>query len=85
MPLFVVIPTEDDTTIGVSLAEKYGNKALELPRGEWLVSYDGTSKQFSDELGISENLGQSAVVLNFSGYWGYADNSIWEWLAVNAK
>ncbi|KAF3983259.1 MAG: hypothetical protein HFP81_00140 [Methylococcales symbiont of Hymedesmia sp. n. MRB-2018] len=62
------------------MPEKFGNDSLRLPHGEWLVSYDGVTKQLSDELGISENESSSALVLNFSGYWGRSTADVWEWI-----
>ena len=83
MATFVIIPTSGDTGIGRLLPQKFGNKTFRLPNGEWLVSYEGTSKQLSDELGISENKDASALVLNFSAYWGRASKDIWEWIKEN--
>ena len=84
MATFVVIPTSlAVSTLAATVSEKFGNKAYRLPLGQWLVSYDGTSKQLSEHLPIETN--EPAVILNFHGYYGIADPSIWEWLAVNAS
>lgn len=84
MATFIVVPIGQNAEIGRALSEKFENKAFELPRGEWLVSYDGTSRQLSEHVGIStpEGPGEmgSALVLNFSGYWGLASKDVWEWL-----
>lgn len=83
MANFIIIPTTGNTNIDDDLPKKFGNKALRLPQGEWLVSYAGTSKQLSDDIGISDNTSGSAIVLNISGYWGRASTDIWEWLKEN--
>lgn len=83
MATFIIIPTLGNTGIDQSLPDKLGNKALKLPNGEWLVSYTGTSRQLSDELGISDHESASALVLNFSSYWGRASKDIWEWVSAN--
>lgn len=85
MATFVVIPTVGNSNFDDEFPEFFGNKCLRLPNGEWLVSYDGTSKQLSDELGISENKNASALVLNFSAYWGRASNDIWEWIKEHGE
>lgn len=85
MAHFVIIPTGGDASrLDKTIVERLGNKGFKLPRGEWLVSFEGTSKQLSDDFGISDGaVGVSAVVLNFSGYFGRAGTDIWEWLSVN--
>lgn len=56
MSRFVVIPEQIyaeavETAIQHS---KLDSKSVKLSTGGWLVSFDGTSTQLSDELGISE-------------------------------
>lgn len=82
MTLLVVIPTESSTeSLDKKITEMFGNLSYRLPRGEWLVAYGGTSKQLSDELGISSGeIGPGAVVLAFNGYWGRASTAVWEWI-----
>ena len=68
MANFVVIPLSKDTTqLSKIISDKYGNDAYSLENGDTLVSYTGTSKQLSDELGITEGVNGNALVLNFSG------------------
>lgn len=85
MATFVIIPTAGITGIEKKLPKTFGNKALRLPNGEWLVSYSGTSQQLSDEVGISESPDGSAIVLNFSAYYGRASANIWEWIKENGE
>ena len=85
MPIFVIIPLDGgDSGFSAKLA-MFKNKAMRLPVGEWLVAYDGTSKQLSDELGISENGKSSAIVVGFSAYWGRASSDVWEWIKANME
>ncbi len=83
MATFIVIPIKNN--LDVKLLKKFGNKSYCLPNKEWLVSYDGTSRQLSDELGISDATNLSAVVFNFSSYWGRANKDVWEWIETNDK
>ena len=86
MANFIVIPlSQDKETLNNLISEKFGNACFCLPNGDWLVSYVGTSKQLSDELGLSDGSNGSSMVVNFSGYWGYANNEIWEWLNEFSK
>ncbi len=55
---------------------------LALNQGQWLVVAGGTtSKEMSDDLGISTGLSGSAVVIaGTGGYFGRGNPGIWEWL-----
>ena len=86
MANFVVIPLSKDTTqLSKIISDKYGNDAYSLENGDTLVSYTGTSKQLSDELGITDGVNGNALVLNFSGYWGRAVPDVWEWINEHSK
>jgi hypothetical protein len=85
MATLVVIPDNEQSvlTLGAIIQSEFGNKALKLPRGEWLVVFDGTSQQLSDKLKITEGASGTGVVLNFNGYFGRTNKSVWEWIQVN--
>lgn len=83
MPVFVLIPIRDEAKIKAALMRHVESKHYPLPRGEYLVSFDGTSKALSDLLGITDGSGGSAVLASISGYFGRAPNEIWEWIKVN--
>lgn len=83
MENFVIIPINNKQAIDDAIKARFGNNSYRLPNGEWLVNYDGTSRQLSDHVGITDGKLGSAIVLNFSGYWGRASKDIWEWLKVN--
>lgn len=86
MPVFVVIPTDEGKPEWADKAkEHFGNKCFELPRGEFLVSYDGTSNQLSDALGISSGESGSGIVIGLNSYWGFSSKHLWEWLQINEK
>ncbi|MRD46484.1 hypothetical protein GHT07_04300 [Caenimonas koreensis DSM 17982] len=85
MALFVIIPTVSDTSALDKAMTRYEKKAYQLPRGEWLVAYEGTSRQLSDELQVTDNqLGVPCVILGFGSYFGRAGKDIWEWISVNS-
>ncbi|MDR0672891.1 MAG: hypothetical protein LBF93_04340 [Zoogloeaceae bacterium] len=82
MATFIVLPQNDQVaeTLNTTIPQRFGNHAYALPLGEWLVAYEGTSRQLFEEIGAD-----SVIVLNFNGYWGVASKDIWEWLAVYQK
>jgi hypothetical protein len=85
MGLFIVVPSQAQPELDASISDKFQNLSFKLASGEWFVSYDGTSRQLSDFIGITVPPNAPAIVLNFSGYWGRANPDVWEWLKVNAS
>lgn len=86
MTTFIISPSDQSSQQRAELDEiikaQFGNKCHPFSNG-WLVAYDGTSRQLSDALGISDGNFGSALVLNFSGHWGRAPSDLWEWIAQN--
>jgi hypothetical protein len=81
--VFMVVPTSDVEKVRSAVNQHFLGLAYELPRGEQLVPFTGTSKQLSDRLGISDGSTGAAVVVSLGGYFGYAPNDIWEWFKQN--
>ncbi|VFN06016.1 MAG: hypothetical protein BECKG1743D_GA0114223_109252 [Candidatus Kentron sp. G] len=80
MATFVIIQTAGDSGFDRILPERFGNSAMQLPKGEWLAAYRGASRQLCDELGINEQKTSSVIIFKFSSYWGRASRDIREWL-----
>jgi len=59
----------------------YPNDHFPLGPGKWLVVSDGIAKNVSDKLGLADGTAGIVAVFAISGYYGFAPNSIWEWLA----
>jgi len=80
---FVVLPTNQRERLEAKIQDsEFGNDVIELPNGEWLISYDGTSKQLCEYLGIAQPENSiNGIVLSISGYWGRAPSDVWEWLS----
>ena len=85
MAVFTVIPIRpvDAQMLAKQVPLKFPGKFYKLPNGEFLVSYSGTSRALSDELGISDGATGHGVVAAMSGYYGHAPTDIWEWIKVN--
>lgn len=84
MGVFVVIPLKPNKELEKKL-EAFDNKALRLPSGEWLVAFDGTSKQLCDSVGISVVGASPTLVVAMNAFWGLADPSIWEFVALHGE
>ncbi|MCM0018406.1 MAG: hypothetical protein NBV67_00265 [Tagaea sp.] len=48
----------------------------------WLVRFDGTAKELSDKLGVTDGATSNAVIVRVEDYFGRAPRDIWEWIAV---
>lgn len=82
MSIFVVIPSDDSPGIRSRIFMS-GLQHFALPRGEFLVSFMGTSKELSDILGISEGESGNALVVSVSSYFGRSTPDTWEWITRN--
>jgi len=82
MTIFVVIPTSNRSALDdLFKRDEWLPRVHRLPRGEWLVSFDGTTQELSDNLGVSAPEGNGpAVIFAVSAYFGRAPTNIWEWL-----
>lgn len=89
MSVLLITPTiqtePQRATLASELRARFGNACYQLPNGQWLVSYDGTSKQFSDAFDLSSGRCGSLIVFLIGGYWGYSSKEVWEWLSVYTK
>jgi len=87
MAIFAVIPTGSDKQLDTVLSgQAWADSAYRLPRGEWLVAFDGTSIELSEALHISQEDGNGpAIVFAVNAYYGRASVSIWEWLKSRWK
>lgn len=92
MPIFIVATTnpEVDSLLKGRIVGSFPTEHYEIGRGQWLVSFGGTSKELyfklSPEAAQSQTTGvrnyplTDTVVLGVSGYWGVASVEMWEWI-----
>ena len=85
MAIFLIVPTGMEAELERAIQEKLPKKYYRLPRGEYVVSFSGTSKDLSDALGITDGRSGLGLVASIGGYHGRAPNDLWEWLAQAAK
>lgn len=90
--VFAVFAAERPDLLAPKIRSVYSSDAIELERGQWLVSDDGTSQNVCDRLGIitrdaNGTIGRgptgSAMVVAVSGYYGVASANIWEWIRAH--
>lgn len=89
MPLYLVTPFADPDALarGVEDAISEHDRYL-LKSGGWLIRFDGTSRELSDKIGITnatQNPVGSALVVGVAGYYGKAPNDMWEWIKTRLE
>jgi hypothetical protein len=79
---FAILAPPDNLVIGARIAAEFPANFLQLWPGQWIIVASGTAKEISDVLGISEGKSGVAIVFAISGYFGWAANPTWEWIAA---
>lgn len=86
MNIYVIIPTQPThTKLDELIKKEFEGYNYHLPQGEWLVAFNGTSRELSDKLGISDGSNGSAIIVGISGYYGRASTDLWEWIRVKSE
>jgi hypothetical protein len=78
--IFVFIPDAISERLNNLVREKFGKASYSLPRGNWLIAYQGTSQQLTEELQITGVGDASGIIMSISSYWGRTNPAVWEWL-----
>jgi hypothetical protein len=80
--LFAILGQNNLDKIEAAIKLKYPNDHLVLNPGQWLLVASGTtSKELSDDLGITTGASGGAIIIpGTGGYYGRAEPGIWEWL-----
>jgi hypothetical protein len=75
---------EGHEALDAAIKSTYPNDHFPLAPGGWLLRSDGNAKEVSEKLGIMGGTLGNAVVFGVSGYFGLANNTVWEWLALKS-
>lgn len=86
MAVFIIISTDPDQNNLDSITSEL--RLLELPsfhlnNGEILVSFNGTSRELSDKLSISDGRNGPAIITAVSSYYGRTSTDVWEWMSAH--
>ena len=83
MTIFLVIPSSDAGPIQKALEDHKAQHHLDftsLPKNGYFVSYNGTSEELSNLIGISDGSSGTGVIVAVSSYYGRAPTTLWEWV-----
>ena len=84
MNVFAVISIEPSPALESAITSRFQNDHLRINDTVTLVAGPTTSKDVSDQLGITQGPTFRAVVLASTGYFGRAPGHIWEWMQAKA-
>ena len=81
MALYAIIALSEPEKLKQAVITQYGANHYEFGRSTWFVADDGSSKQVSDRLGLTNGgIGSTGVVLLFTAYSGWGPPGAWAWL-----
>nr|VFK33986.1 MAG: hypothetical protein BECKMB1821I_GA0114274_10584 [Candidatus Kentron sp. MB]VFK76400.1 MAG: hypothetical protein BECKMB1821H_GA0114242_10554 [Candidatus Kentron sp. MB] len=79
MITFLIAQTVGDNGLDEKLPEHFGDRALRLRNGDWLVAYNGTLEQLASEIGVMQDE-TNVIIFPFTEYWGRESSNIWVWM-----
>lgn len=85
MAVFVVTALDAPDAVAARIAQVFPGKFYRVSNDCYLVATEGTSRTMSDQLGVPlagqdpHGLGRM-LVTSISGYWGFGQNDMWEWI-----
>ena len=87
MPVFVVsTPAKMNQRMRAAVRARYKEDHIEPWPGTWFIKSDSeTTKEVALSLLGEEGERITCVVCPVTGYWGYADPELWEWLALRRQ
>ncbi len=85
MRLYAVLVEPNNEEIAKAIRQEFRDAHYDFKDGQWFVAGEGTAKQICDRLGASGGDLDSIVVVSVSGYFGYAQTDLWEWMAASRE
>lgn len=85
MTIFAVIALDQtaDNGLAGAVQSKFPGKVFQVAKGHFLINSIGTTQEISQQLGIHTGALGQTIVYSITGYFGYAQNTTWEWLREN--
>lgn len=81
--IFAVLGDPSNTKLAAVIEGTFPGNCLQIRAGQWLIAASGTAKDISDKLGVTPEGGSGpAVIVAVAGYYGRANNQIWEWFVA---
>jgi hypothetical protein len=85
MAVFAVLPLRPSPTLEEEIRRHFRDDSLQLPNGDWLISYSGTAVKLSETLQVTDGKSGAAVIVQVSSYYGRAPTNIWDWIKTKLE
>lgn len=83
MQVYAIFSVSNPVALTAALQAHFPNDHKAIGHNEWLVASPAlTSREVGDLLGISDGSSGSGILVAMNGYWGRANNDIWEWITA---
>jgi hypothetical protein len=83
MNIFSVISSSENAELAARIDSVYNANKFKIGPNAYLVADSGvTAEEVANKLGVVEKKISGTVIVRIADYYGYASNSIWEWLRV---
>ena len=83
MPTFIVIATRGQETISARIQSEVKDEHYTVKPDTWFVSFDGTTQELSEKLGIKDGATGTGIVLPVFNFAGRGKSDMWEWLELH--
>lgn len=81
MSIFAVLSKNENPILEQRIEAEFPDNYYKFSSSQWFVSFDGTSKDVSDKLGVTSKEDPiSAVIVDIASYWGRSSLDLWDWL-----
>lgn len=81
MTVFVVVGHLDIPTLKQRVEAEFPGENYHLPPSTWFVSFNGTSRELSERIGLANGVsGAQGAVIAIGNWYGYGPADLWEWI-----
>lgn len=85
MLLFALMTPGDHVGVQAALQTNFATDHLKVGPGQYLIAARTTVIDLSNTLGLSDGRNGLGIIVSISGYYGRADQNIWEWMRVKGS
>ena len=86
MGIFLVTAINDPSKVEASIKAHFNGEYYQVPHNNaWFVVFNGTTKELSDKIGLTNAANGTGVVIAVSNYYGRAPTDMWEWLKTRVE
>ena len=80
--MLFLLTVEDEAEFHAAILSVFPNDHIKIGQGQWFLSTDDRSTSQDVWKRIVGTKTPSGIIVSFSGYYGRANSSVWEWIAA---